>query len=330
MGRGVENKRMLLDSIALGLLLLFVLIGGWRGSLASGAGLFSLALAYLAAILSADSLGPVVAARTGLPAMFGPVAAGCLAFAVTYPACGLLAALLQYRERKKRDGFPRSWPDRFGGAFFGALRGGFVVLLLTLLVGWLDAARDLGVLAGLESTPDTEDSRASWVAGELVESVVEAAISGEDDAPAARVVARMVARPQASLGTIQSLIEDDRFHRLQRDELFWTLVENGAGDRAINQSSFYNVVADPDMRQKLAGLGLVSEEAAADPELFRHVMAAMLSELGPRLKGLRDDPELYQLAEDPEIIQALESGNTFALLTHPGVQRVVARAAGPE
>jgi hypothetical protein len=90
------------------------------------------------------------------------------------------------------------------------------------------------------------------------------------------------------------------------------------------------VVNDPEMRDKIAGLGLVSEEAAADPELFRHVMAAMLSQLGPRLKGLRDDPELYELARDPEVLQALETGNTFALLTHPGVQRVVARAAGPE
>lgn len=321
---------MLLDSIALGIFLLFVAIGAWRGTLASGSGLVSLAIAYAAAVLSASSFGPDVAHATGLPALFAPALAGCLAFVATYAVCGSISALLQWRERKRRDGYPRSWRDRFGGAFFGALRGGLVVLLLTLLVGWLDAARDLGVLQGLDATPETEDSRVSRLTGSVVETAVESAMAGEEEAPAARVVARMVAHPQTSLGSFQALVEDDRFRRLQQDELFWTLVEHGAGDRAINQSSFYAVVNDPEMRQRIAGLGLVSEEAAADPQLFRAVMATMLSELGPRLKSLRDDPELYELARDPEIVDALESGNTFALLTHPGVQRVVARAAGPE
>jgi len=320
---------MLLDLIALGLLILFVIIGAWRGALASGSGLVSLVVAYIVAVLAAQNFGGVVADRTGMPAMFAPIVAGSLGFAFAFLICALVTTFLKIWERGRRGDDPRSAADRLVGGLFGAVRGGLIVLLLSILMTWLDAARDLGVLSGLESTPDTQDSQVGRATGLILEQIVESAMSdsasGAD--PAVRMVARIAARPGPTLDSMQGLLDDEKFQRLQGDKLFWVAVENGAGERAINQASFYEIVHDPNLRARLADLGLVDADAAEDPEAFREDMAVMLSELGPRIKGLRNDPELQALARNPEIIAMLESGNTLGLVTHPDFRRVVARVS---
>jgi membrane protein required for colicin V production len=323
---------MALDLIALGILVVFVALGAWRGTLASGSGLVSLVVGYIAAVVAASTMGADVAERFELPGMFGPVFAGSIAFCLAYSACSLIALLLKAWEKKRRGGDPRSGLDRMGGALFGVLRGGLIVLLLSVLATWIDAARDLGVLEGLPGAPDTEGSKVSEAAGSLIESAVEKAMSGSDpaQAPAARVMAKVAANPGPALASIQELLEDERLHSLQDDQMFWALVENGAGERAINQLSFYSIVNDPELRERLANLGLVTEEQASDPEAFRMAMAIMLSRLGPKLQGLRNDPEIRELAQNPEIVQLLQDGDTFALMTHPDIQRIVTRVAGDQ
>jgi membrane protein required for colicin V production len=320
---------MSLDLIAALLLLLFMGIGAWRGTLATGAGVVTLAVSYLAAIMAAQSLGAQVAGSLGVPGVLGPVVAGSIGFAAAFVVCAVVTWALKRWDRGRRDGLPRSAFDRLGGAFFGALRGTLVVLLVALLVNWLDAARDMGVLSGVDAVPETEDSAVSEAAGRLIEKVVESALSdsGSESAPAARMMARIAGRPGDTLQSFQEIVEDDRVRRLSEDKLFWTLVENGAGSSAINQASFYDIVHDEKMRARMADLGLVPESAVEDPSVFRHAMGEMLDEIGPKLKGLRDDPEIRKLAEDPEIVQMLENGDTFALLTHPDIQRLVARVS---
>jgi hypothetical protein len=220
--------------------------------------------------------------------------------------------------------------DRIGGGVFGMLRGGLVVLLLSLLFTWLDAARDMNVMQGLESFPQTENSRVSDATGDLIEGLIASSLSEGESAPGARIIGRIIARPTATLGQIQALLEDERLQELQDDKLFWVLVENGAGERAINQSSFYRILHDEEMRGRMAQVGLVSEAAARDTDVFRIEMAAMLDELGPRIKGLREDPELLKLADDPEIVAMLQAGDTLALMTHPGIRRVVTRVAAAD
>jgi hypothetical protein len=51
----------------------------------------------------------------------------------------------------------------------------------------------------------------------------------------------------------------------------------------------------------------------------------VLREVGPRLRGLRDDPALRELLQDPEVAAAVQSGDHLALLSNPGFRAVVAR-----
>jgi len=315
---------MWLDLLALAILGVFLLVGALRGALASGLGLASLVLSYAAAVFGATRYGDAVAAALGLSPLFGAPLAGSIAFVGCFALCAAVGSLLRRIERARRGELPRGGLDRLVGGLFGALRGALVVLLVGWLGIWLDAARQLGP-ADQAGLPTVEGSRTAALTGTLVEGAVQSALA--DSGPGGRFAARVAARPASALRSMQALLEDERIVAVQEDPLFWSLVENGASERALNQGSFYRIAHDEALRRDFESLGLIDAEAAADPAVFRQAAAAMLDEVGPRLKGLRDDPEIHRLARDPEVIALLESGDTIGLLRHPGIRGLVARVS---
>ncbi|MEE9607236.1 MAG: CvpA family protein [Myxococcota bacterium] len=313
---------MWLDAIALLVLGFFVGVGALRGGLASGLGLLSLGVAYGSAIAAAPRFGPTLAAGFGLPPLLGLPIAGTLAFVVAYVAMAVVSALARRWERRARQGEPRSARDRFLGGSFGALRGVLVVLLISWLALWLDALRATGTV---EALPDIAGSRAAHVTGVVVEAGVGAALG--DDGSGGRVMARMAARPGAAIADVQALLENPQIDALREDRMFWTYVENGSVDAALNRRSFIRLAADDATRQRFANLGMVEPDFAADPVLFRSAMYDVLSEVGRRVKGLRDDPELRRLLEDPQVIAMVQEGDAVGLVTHPGFRDLVARVS---
>jgi len=310
---------MWLDIVVVALLAGFALAGGLRGRLAAALSVINLLLAYAVAALAAVVGGPGLASRLGWPEVLGAAVIGAAAFLLSYFALGRLARFLKHREQRHLRG-PRSFGDRFTGACFGFLRGGLVVLLLSFAAIWLDALRSTG---GAEFLPPLGRSRAAWVTESLVEKGVSAAVSG----PGGRLAARVVARPGASIAEMETLVEDPRIRTLREDAIFWTYVEDGSVDAAMNRASFFAITHDDAMRARLAKLGLVDEAAGADPAEFRRAAGEVLREVGPRLRGLRDDPELQKLLQDPEVVALVQSGDTLALLAHPGFRGLVARVA---
>jgi uncharacterized membrane protein required for colicin V production len=312
---------MWLDAFALVVLGLFAGVGVARGGLATGLSLFSLFAAYGAAIVLGGSLGPRVADRTGMPEFGGVAIVGTCAFFLTFIVVGIIGSILRRREARRRRGQPRSARDRFLGATFGVVRGALVVLLLCYLAIWLDVLRQTGTA---EILPGVGDSAAAAV----TESVVEAGlgVAMADQGAAGRLVARMAARPGATLVEIQDLVEDPRFQTLRDDRSFWTYVEHGAVDSALNRPSFLAISGDPSFRGRLAELGFVSEEAAGDRRVFLAQVADVMREVGPRVRSVRNDPQMQELMEDPEVAEMVRSGNTIGLMTHPGFRQLVARA----
>jgi membrane protein required for colicin V production len=312
---------MWLDTIVIAVLACFITAGVLRGGLAAGMSVASLVVAYAVAIFGATRSGPGLAEQLGLPGILGPPLVGAVLFLVTYLAMGVLSALLKRRERKRRRG-PRSLRDRFLGGSFGLLRGGLVVLLLSVLAIWLDALRATG---RAEFLPEIGASRAAAVTESVVEAGVGAALS--DAGPSGRFAARMAARPGASIEDLQAVLDNPHITDLQDDRLFWTHVESGSVDAALNRVSFLAVTYDEELRGQLAALGLIDEAAARDPQAFRVIAGEVLHEVSPRIRGLRNDPELKKLIEDPEVTALIESGDTLALLGHPSFRDLVAHVA---
>ncbi|MBW1684413.1 MAG: CvpA family protein [Deltaproteobacteria bacterium] len=310
---------MWLDIVALLLLGLFAGMGAMRGALASGLAVLTLAAAYGAAIWAAPTFGPEVAGLLGVPEWLGMPIAGTAAFLLTFVVMGIVSTMLRRLERRKRLS-SRSPRDRFVGGAFGAVRGALVVLLLSYLALWVDALRITGTV---EAIPELGPSAAASLTENVVEAGVQAAMS--DSGTAGRVVSRMAARPGAAMRDFQEVMEHPAIDELRSDPLFWSYVEHGNVDAALNRSSFLRLSHDGSVRRRLGDLGLIEADAVDDPRLFRAAAAEVFREVGPRIRDLHEDPALRELLEDPEVAAMLQSGNHFALLSHPGFREVVAR-----
>jgi len=313
---------MWLDAIALLVLGIFAGMGILRGGLVTAMGLLSLGAAYAAAIATASRFGSDVASWIGLPEFLGLPIAGMAGFTVAYAAMGVVTTTLRRRSDRRRCGQSRSRRDRVAGAVFGATRGALIVLLLSWFAIWVDALRVTGTLEGL---PGLEGSAAVAVTESVVESGARMALS--DAGAAGQMLARVAARPGTAVSDLQALIEHPRMEALREDRLFWTYVEHGSVEAALNQGSFIGIVQDERLRRRFGSLGLIDEAAIADPRAFREASAEMIQAVGPRIRGLRNDPELRKLMEDPEVLAMVESGNTWALMGHSGFQQLVARVA---
>ncbi len=317
---------MWLDLVSLGILGLFALVGALRGALASALALASLAAGYGAAIAFGPALAPTLSDDFGIPEILALPVAGSAAFLVTYLSVGIGASLLRRLARLRAR--PRGGLDRLGGALLGAARGSLLVLLVSWLALWVDVLRANGTLPFL---PELRDSKAAEATGYLVEEGLESALA--ETGAAGRFVARMAARPSEALEGLQGLLDHPGVAALRGDGLFWSYVEHGNVEAALNRGSFVQILRDADLRERLADLGLVEDAAALDAGAFREEAAAVLREVGPRLRGLREDPQLRALVEDPEVVSMLESGDTVALLSHEGFRSLVDRVTsrpGPD
>ena len=137
---------------------------------------------------------------------------------------------------------------------------------------------------------------------------------------------RLLSRPAQTVERLQRVLANPRIEALQRDRLFWSYVEHGALDQALNRGSFLGIAYDRTLRSELADLGMVSSAARLDSRLFRNSVRETLEQVGPRIQRIREDPALEQLASDPDVHDALEAGDPLRLLQHPEFRALVTRA----
>lgn len=314
---------MALDLIFISILLAMFGLGAWRGAVISGSGLIAMLCGYLGGILAATGGAGWAADHLVVSSLLAPAVAGTIGFAIVWLVVSSLGDMVVAWDRERVDLVGRGVFDRGLGGFFGLARGALIVVMLAVLANWVDAARDLGVVEGFDAAPDAENSAVSRASGNLVEAVVSTALA--DAGSAGVVAARLTARPGQALGSVQSILDDDRMNRMFEDRLFWTLISNDSIDYAMNRSAIRSIVNDPEMRGRFADLGLVEDAARDDVDVFRETMAEVLAEIGPKVQRLQNDPEVRALASDPEILELLDSGNTLALINHPRIRKLVAQ-----
>ena len=305
---------MELDALSLVILAAFAALGAVRGSLRSGVRLACWVFGNVGAFLGASWVAPLLElAGIGRP------------FSLVFAGIGILVAVgilgtvvVRHVEAHFGAERHRAGLDGFGGASFGLLQGGLVVLLLGWLGLWLGAAEQAGATLPISAPSGSIVSRA---AGSLAGAGVELFMGQAD--PAARVASRFAADPAASVSRIQKLTDNPRINALGRDSAFWRYVRAGSLDTALNQGSFLGIAHDETLRHELADLGLIQQTAADNPFQFRQEIREILARVGPRIQELAEDPDLQDLARDPYVQEALARGDTSALLRNPEVQKAV-------
>jgi uncharacterized membrane protein required for colicin V production len=313
---------MWLDLVALVLIALLAGLGAWRGGFRTGMSLAALVVGYAVAMVGSSALAPRLGLYLDWPKLALVPLAGTLLFFAGYAAVALLRFALI------RAGVGAGEPGsaaRLCGAVLGGVRGTLLVLIVAYLALWLDALRATGRELPLSPVSDSATAR---VTSAVVEAGVEAALA--DSGSAGRVVARAAAQPARAMTEWQAVVETPSVAMLREDAPFWSYVEQGHVEPALARPAALRMLRDTELRQRLADLGVVSDGAARDPALFRDDLIAVLRDVGPRMRGLREDPQLQQLAQDPEVVALVQSGDTMGLLAHPGFRTLVERvAAGP-
>jgi hypothetical protein len=284
-------------------------------------GILTLCVSYAAAIIAAPILASPVADGFGLPALLGIPVAGSIAFAVAFVAMAILSKILCRRAEGAGDE-GRSVRDRFLGGAFGAIRGAFVVALLCYLALWVEALRLSGAADGI---PALGNSAAAAVTSSVVEAGVESVLA--DSGRMGHVVARLAANPGATVVDLQSVVSNPRILAVQQDTYFWANVEAGAIGAALNTRSFARLSEDEELRRQMASVGLIDQQSAETADLFRAAAGDVLREVGPRIHGLKNDPELKALLNDPEVVAMVENGDTLGLMNHPRFRQLVSRVA---
>jgi uncharacterized membrane protein required for colicin V production len=312
---------MWLDVLVIAILGWFSWVGVRRGGLAAGLGILTLLVSYGAAIIAAPILASPVADGFGLPALLGIPVAGSIAFAVAFVAMAILSKILCRRAEGAGDE-GRSLRDRFLGGAFGAIRGAFVVALLCYLALWVEALRLSGAADGI---PALGNSAAAAVTSTVVEAGVESALS--DSGRTGHVVARLASNPGETVADLQSVISNPRILAVQQDTYFWANVEAGAIGAALNTRSFARLSEDEELRRQMASVGLIDQQSAETADLFRASVGDVLREVGPRIRKLKNDPELNGLLDDPEVVAMVENGDTLGLMNHPRFRKLVSRVA---
>jgi uncharacterized membrane protein required for colicin V production len=309
---------MWLNAVAAVGLAACIAAGAWSGALATGLRIATLVLAYAAGALLGPALAPAIGAQLGLAGMAATVAACTAAFVVAYV---LLAIASRFaRKLGPRENVGRSPRDRFLGACFGAMRGFVLAVTVVYAAMWFDALRATGAGAVV---PEIGDSLAADVTSGVMRSAIESTV--DTSQPSGRLAARFASRPAVAAAELQGVIDDPNFAELRSDARFWNDVEDGNVAAALQRRSFTAFAADAQLRQRLAHLGLVADEAALDPEVFRQSMGQALEEIGPRLRELRDDPAMQELLADPAVVAMAQNGDTLGLLLHPKFRALVSR-----
>jgi len=310
-----------LDGIALALCVYFIVSGALRGALVSFLGIFSLVASYLAAFLIGPIVGPLLQLTFGMPGLTATVVASSGVFFLVFAVMGLVSSLVGRARKRDDDGdAPRSGFDRLGGALCGAFQGAMIALLLGVLASWIEVGQARGAF---ESLP-RGGGRGVSTASELVIGGAADAVLDEDDR-GARAAIRLAVRPESTLADVEALMAHPSVRKLQADPLFWSYLEHGSVDQALNHRAFVTISQDRELRSRLADLGLIGPSAADDPAAFRAEARVVLGEVAPRLRVLKSDPALAELSRDPEMIDALQRGDSLTLLSDPRFRALVDR-----
>ena len=104
-------------------------------------------------------------------------------------------------------------------------------------------------------------------------------------------------------------------------ELKPTLKREGVRYLDVEERLQSDVIGVVDVLQTLEKQGVLKSK------VVDRVLTCPDCVLGPRIRELREDPELQELMQDPEVVTMAQSGDTLALMGHPGFRRLITRVA---
>jgi len=125
------------DFAIIGILLVSMLLGVWRGLIYEVMALLGWPLAFVASRLFVDDLVSLLPSmrEQSIPPMVQDLSIAAASYALVFIAVLIAWAILTKLLSRLMKAAGVGWTDRVLGGLFGALRGGLVVLVLVWIVG---------------------------------------------------------------------------------------------------------------------------------------------------------------------------------------------------
>ena len=313
---------MYVDGVALGLVLIYGIMGyryGLTGALINLAGMVG---GYVAAVYYARPIAVELAGRTGIAPIFALPLASLFIFLLVTRAFYLLHLLVRKVLQDDKSG-PSSilTMDKVGGLGFGLLKGTAIV---GLLLWGLPNVIGSGALAGQVGLGESQ------VAG-AVRSVIETA--GRygfgyvtDDTNAQAVMARAVAQPRVSLQAAANLVANPAVKTCLADAGVQQSLHAQDFAAVVSSRRFDAVLQDDAVQQELRTLGFQPNGARVSREDVGRAVVPVAAQLKTKLGQLQSSPatqEIQGMLADPTVQEHLRKGEVGAVLKDPRLARAL-------
>jgi hypothetical protein len=313
---------MWLELIALAAAVVLVVQGARWGALLTGLQIVALVFGYGGALLVGPPVGRVLAAALGTGEILTIVAASSGVFVIVMIAMRLAVRGIRRTRKREREKVPQTTADQVAGAGLGAVQGAALGLMLGVLGIWMETGRERAEV----SLPDLGGAALGAVTRHVIEGASELVLDPEDGG--AKLAVRLAVRPTATLEDLTRIMDNGNVRRVAGDSLFWSYVKHGAVDQALHSASFMALARDDTLWSDLAAIGAVRPEQADDPAERRRVARTVITEAGPRLRAVLDDPALAELSRDEALLGAARDGDLLTVIRDARVRALVDRALG--
>ena len=301
-----EAAVQMIDLIVLVILALAAYNGWRRGALVMFLTCTGLVAGYLLAWTLYRPVGSAVARVLHLPPLLAMPIAGALVMMLVSVLFKIVTRRVEQRRRLEMRVGPEPAPaDLLGGALFGALYAGSIVVVLAWAAQAATSLRHAG--------PDLSGSVTGRVASAVIRRATFAMVRQITGSPfIAGVLSVVASQPSDGVASVNALLQDTRVQQMLSDTLLREALTAGDAAALAASPAALALANDRQLGDAARLLGLIGPDARG-PDA---VAAGLVTQLTPLLKGVESakrDPEVQRLLADPHLMDLLQRGDFGAL-----------------
>jgi hypothetical protein len=273
--------------------------------------IFSLALAYAAAILLTERLGGWVQTITPLKGLLSYFAAGMILFIGASVVFSSLFSLVI------RTAFPAKEGVSQGSAIAGALLGGTLGLIVGIIAVWF-LSTFYGLLQLKANKPVNPPTGFEKAAQKITSGALkQIAEKGLSDSELSSGAISLLSDPGKNIKHYKQLASSGLVTQLFNSGQVRQALEDRNPARLHDTEEFKQLVNNPDFKVLASTLGLSNDEEQTNQKL-----AVKITKAFAQVQQLQTDPEYLSIIEDPFVRRNIESGNLFNLLNNEKIARL--------
>ncbi len=302
------NFANIIDFLALIMLIFYAISGFRKGALLAICSMFGIIFAYLGAYLLGPVVGDILISNFSFHKIFAMILGSMIVFFSVTMIFSFIKTIIKNKINKNEEkGIKRSLVSRIAGAMLSSIVG---FILISLFVWGYSLAR---VTVAKEKIPSIHDSITATFTKPVVEETAYMVIDAfTEEGFDARPVAKLISSPGESLKDVQSIVQNEKFQAIMKNEDFMNAFISGDKNQITEDSSFNDLFEDEELRKAMQEIGFLDNDV--DIETAKNNLADKMAKMGIKVKDYKDDPEIKGLINELKEDGLLEANKFKELL----------------